>query len=188
MYSLCKGIKHTGSCLRKHITSVNLHLNIPHKKRNKNTFIAQWTSDTTRKNLECKQLEGMWAWTEKKTNTQLSTVDPYLLLRPGECQHTPPSPHTSELAIVSSTGGIDKIVPHGNILGSDIPAWSLPRDDESFWHLTITSSVLIFAQKQFNCWLNQGKFKYVCVKSCILLVGTSGLQTKGYKLLPITLL
>lgn len=54
--SLCKGIKHTGSRLWKHITSVNLRPNILHKKkRNKNTLIAQWTSDTTRKNLECKQ-------------------------------------------------------------------------------------------------------------------------------------
>lgn len=68
----------------------------------------------------------------KENKPELSTVDPYLLLRPGECQHTPPSPHTSELAIVSSTGGADKIVPNGNILGSDIPAWSLPRDDQSF--------------------------------------------------------
>lgn len=101
-------------------------------KKKQNTFVVQWTSDTTRKNLERKQLEGMWAWTEKKTNTQLFTVDPYLLLRPGECQHTPPSPHTSELAIVSSTGGADKIVPHGNILGSDLPALSLPRDGQSF--------------------------------------------------------
>lgn len=129
----------------------------------------------------------MWAWTEKKTNTQLSTVVPYLLLRPGECQHTPPSPHTSELAIVSSTGGTDKIVLHGNILGSYIPAWSLQRDDQSFWHLAITSSVLIFAQKHFKWWLNRGKFKSLGVNSYILLVGTSGLQPKGYKMVPITL-
>lgn len=61
------------------------------------------------------------------------------------------TPQNSPLSPVLK--GTDKIVHHGNILGTDIPAWSLPRDDQSFWHLAMTSSVLIFAQKQFNGYL-----------------------------------